>query len=114
MPFDVLNRFLRPLRSKRVTSRYPAEAPDLASAARGLPMLDVVRCDGNAACVASCPTGAIKLESAIWSLDAGACIFCGACARACPEKAIHLGHEIELAVLDPDDLIVQRSLRMRR
>jgi formate hydrogenlyase subunit 6/NADH:ubiquinone oxidoreductase subunit I len=111
MPFDVLNRFLGPLRSKRVTSRYPAEPPDLAPAARGLPELDQLRCTGDAACVGACPTGAIKLVGSTWSLDTGACILCGACARACPRDAIRLGHRIELAVLDPADLVIEREWR---
>jgi formate hydrogenlyase subunit 6/NADH:ubiquinone oxidoreductase subunit I len=110
MPFDVFDRFLRPLRRRRVTSRYPAEAPDLPAAARGLPELDQVRCDGSAACVGACPTGAIRLSGSVWSLDMGACIMCGACARACPRDAIHLGHQVELAVRDPADLTVEREL----
>jgi len=109
MPFDVMERLLRPLRSRRVTSHYPTQAPDLPAAARGLPELDPVRCTGDAACVAVCPTGAIKLAGSVWSLDAGACILCGACARACPEDAIRLGHQIELAVRDPADLTIERE-----
>ena len=106
MPFDVFDRLLRPLRRGTVTSPYPDGAPDLPAAARGLPELDPLRCDGSAACVDACPTGAIALSAATWSLDIGACIFCGACARACPRDAIRLGSQIELAVRDRTTLVI--------
>jgi formate hydrogenlyase subunit 6/NADH:ubiquinone oxidoreductase subunit I len=113
MPFDVFDRLLRPLRTPPVTSRYPDADPDLPPAARGLPELDPIRCDGSATCVGVCPTGAIGLSDSIWSLDAGACISCGACARACPRDAIRLGPLIELAVRDPADLTMERAWRAR-
>jgi formate hydrogenlyase subunit 6/NADH:ubiquinone oxidoreductase subunit I len=111
MPFDVFERVLRPLRQRQVTSRYPDVPPDLPPAARGLPELDVIRCDGSAACVGVCPTGAIALTDSVWSLDAGACIFCAACARACPRDAIRLGPLIELAVRDRAQLTIERDWR---
>lgn len=111
MPLDVLERLLRPLRARPVTSRYPELPPDLAAAVRGLPELDPARCDGSAACVDVCPTGAIALSDAVWSLDAGACIFCGACERACPRDAIKLGRRIELAAGDRADLTIERDWR---
>ncbi len=111
MPLDVFDRLLRPLRARPVTSRYPDAPPDLPPAARGLPELDPVRCDGSAACVAACPTGAIRLAESTWSVDAGACIFCGACARACPRDAIRLGSRIELATRAPElRRAIQRTL----
>ena len=108
MPFDVLDRLLGPLRRGPVTSAYPDAAPDLPNAARGLPMLDTDRCNGSAACVAACPTGAITLTADTWNLDGGACIMCGACQRACPQDAIRMSPLIELAVHDPADLITTR------
>ena len=109
MTMDVLDRILRPLRRGPVTSRYPDSPPVLQPAARGLPELDAARCDGNGACVTACPTGAIRLDPATWSLDAGACIFCGACARACEPQAIRLGHRIELAADVRNDLVIVRA-----
>ena len=109
MPLDVLDRLLRPLRGHPVTTRYPDAPPDLPAAARGLPELDPARCDGSAACVGACPTGAIALSDTAWSLDAGACIFCGACERACPRGAVRLGRRIELSGLGRDDLTVVRG-----
>jgi formate hydrogenlyase subunit 6/NADH:ubiquinone oxidoreductase subunit I len=114
MPLDVLDRLLRPLRARPVTSRYPDVAPDLPAAARGLPELDAARCDGSAACVDVCPTGAIALSDGVWSLDAGRCILCGACGRACPRDAIRLGHRIELAARDRADLRIDRAWRTER
>lgn len=110
MPMDVLDRILRPLRRGRLTSRYPAVAPALPPAARGLPLLDAARCDANAACVTACPTGAIGVTPGEWTLDAGACTFCAACARACPTGAIALGAGIELASDVREDLVVRRSI----
>jgi formate hydrogenlyase subunit 6/NADH:ubiquinone oxidoreductase subunit I len=104
MSFDVLDRLLRPLRRGPVTCRYPDAPPDLPAAARGLPVLDAIRCDGDATCVSVCPTAAIRVSGQTWSLDAGACIFCGACARACPRDAIRMSDRIELAVVERDDL----------
>ena len=111
MPMDVLGRLLRPLRRGPVTSRYPDRPPLLPPAARGLPELDPSRCDGNGACVAACPTGAIRLGPGTWSLDAGACVFCGACSRACGPEAIRLGSRIELATDERERLVVVETRR---
>ena len=114
MPFDVLGRLLRPLRTGPTSSRYPDVPPDLPAAARGLPVLDAARCDGSAACVAACPTRAIEVTASAWSLDAGMCIFCGACERACPRDAIRLGGSIELAARDRADLTISRAWGIER
>jgi formate hydrogenlyase subunit 6/NADH:ubiquinone oxidoreductase subunit I len=114
MPFDVFDRVLRPLRTRPVTSRYPDAPPDLPAAARGLPELDPVRCDGSAKCVDVCPTGAIALSGSSWTLDAGACVFCGACERACPRDAITLGRRIELAGRHRPDLTIERDWGSKR
>ena len=111
MPLDVFDRILRPLRRGPATGRYPDVPPDLPAAARGLPELDPARCDGNAACVAACPTTAIRVAAPTWSLDAGACIFCGACERACPTGAIQLGDRIVLAAKRREDLLVTHTWR---
>jgi hydrogenase-4 component H len=108
MPMDLLDRILRPLRRGRVTSRYPFAPPVVAPATRGLPELDAGRCDGNAACAAACPTGAIRVAGETWSLDAGACIFCAACVRACPTDALRMGGRIELATEERAALVIVR------
>jgi len=114
MPLDVFDRLLRPLRRRPVSSHYPDVRPHLATAARGMPELDFDRCDASAACVEACPTGAIRLVEQRWSLDVGACIFCGACARACPQDALRLGPVVELAVRDPADLTIVRTVGTHR
>lgn len=106
MPIDILERFLRPLRSRPLTRRYPAESAILAPAMRGFPELDASRCDSSAACVEVCPTAAITLERASLTVDAGRCVFCGACEVACPRDAIKLGQRFEFAARTRDGLRV--------
>jgi len=104
MPMDIVERFLRPLRVRPVTRHYPDEPAIVAPTLRGLPVLDPSRCDASAACVSICPTGAIKLEPASWTIDAGRCVFCGACEAACPRDAIRLSGQFELAARTRDGL----------
>ncbi len=58
-----------------------------------------VRCNhcDDPPCARACPTGAITLEPASWTVDAGRCILCAACEAACPRDAIRLGQRFELA-----------------
>jgi formate hydrogenlyase subunit 6/NADH:ubiquinone oxidoreductase subunit I len=114
MPRDVFDRILGPLRRPPVTSRYPDAPPDLPAFARGLPELDVARCDSSGTCADVCPTRAITVAGGTWALDVGRCIFCDACALACPRDAIELGQRIELAVFDRADLAVTRDIGVRR
>jgi Ni,Fe-hydrogenase III small subunit/formate hydrogenlyase subunit 6/NADH:ubiquinone oxidoreductase subunit I len=105
MPLDVLDRYLRPLRRGRATSGYPTAAPDLAPAARGLPVLDPAACDLTGACVTACPTGAIAAVPGAWRLDAGKCVMCDACVAACPTGALHHASGIELAARRRRELV---------
>jgi Ni,Fe-hydrogenase III small subunit/formate hydrogenlyase subunit 6/NADH:ubiquinone oxidoreductase subunit I len=111
MPLDVIRRLLTPLRDGVVTSDYPAAAPLLQPATRGLPDLDPEHCNSDGACVSACPTGAIRLTASNWAVDAGRCIFCNACAVACPNDAIRLGARVELASHSRDGLIEPTILR---
>jgi hydrogenase-4 component H len=111
MPMDLLDRFLRPLRARPLTRRYPDESAVLAPALRGLPEVEASRCDSSAACVAVCPTGAIELEAATWVVDAGRCVFCGACEAACPRDAIRLGPRFELAARSRGALRIVTPIR---
>jgi formate hydrogenlyase subunit 6/NADH:ubiquinone oxidoreductase subunit I len=97
MPMDLFDRFLRPLRGRPLTRRYPDEPAVLPSTVRGLPEVDPTRCDATRACVTACPTGAITVVPGSWSVDAGRCVFCAICATACPQDAIRLGSRFELA-----------------
>ena len=102
---DLLDRWLRPLRTGVVTSAYPAKPPILEPAVRGLPELDAERCTRESDCVAVCPTGAISLSAESWTIDAGRCVFCGACERACPTGAIDLGDSVTIAAVAPSGLL---------
>jgi len=111
MPRTVLDRLLRPLRRGPLTRAYPTRPLELPVAARGLPELDVTRCDASAACVTSCPSGAISVTADAWSLDAGRCVFCAACVTACPQDAIRMGAGVELASRSRLALLVIRDIR---
>jgi len=96
--------------------------PDIRSATppegfRGFPRIDAEACGrcvskesgkgGEAAgcpCSRVCPTGAISLSP--FSIDLGACIFCGECARACPEGAITFSGDPRLAAVGREKLHV--------
>ena len=106
MPLDLVRRLITPLRNPVAVSKYPAAAPLLADATRGLPQIDPILCENDGACVESCPTGAIKWTSgAVESIDAGKCIFCAACVLACPKDAISMTSRVELASVKRDALI---------
>ena len=109
----MLDRLLRGWRTGVVTSRYPAEPPLLEPAVRGLPEVDPARCTQEEACVAACPTRAIRVEAAAWTVDAGRCVMCGACALACPTGAIRLGRAVTLAATAPGGLLHVTGLRPR-
>ena len=113
MPLGVLERFFRPLRRPRSTSRYPDGPTTIAPATRGLPELDASRCDASATCVDVCPTGAISLTPGAWTVDAGRCVFCAACAIACPRDAIRLGQRVELAAGTRDALHITTAIGER-
>jgi formate hydrogenlyase subunit 6 len=107
---DLLGRIRVALRTGVVTSAAP-RPPVLEPAIRGLPQLDPARCEGDAACVDACPTGALTLSPSEWIVDAGRCVMCGACERACPSGAIRLGDEVLLATRSSEGL-VHRSQRL--
>jgi ferredoxin len=58
------------------------------------------KCTGCAACVSSCPTGALAYEDSgkvrALTNDDSRCIHCGACVRDCPESAAELVHQVAL------------------
>jgi formate hydrogenlyase subunit 6/NADH:ubiquinone oxidoreductase subunit I len=107
---DLVDRLLRPLGQGPATARHPTVPPDLAPAARGLPVLDPARCEGSGACVDVCPTRAISVTPASWRLDLGRCVFCGACADACPVGAITLAGRVELAARQREAIVVETAV----
>jgi Ni,Fe-hydrogenase III small subunit/NAD-dependent dihydropyrimidine dehydrogenase PreA subunit len=72
---------------------------------RGRPRIANGACaTGCDACVAACPTGAMRL--APLSIDLGRCIFCSECVLACPEARIELTPDPRLGSTDRAGLVV--------
>jgi len=101
------------LRIGRVTETLETLEAEAPSAFRGRPHLDVDRCDGNAACQAACPTTAIVLGpprqagGRDFTLDYGACVFCGRCAAACAPGALTMTTDYALATRRREDLVMR-------
>jgi len=105
---------MRPLferfRQRGATAGYPVVAEPAPSIARGFPALDPALCRGHAACAASCPTGAIRVEDGAsggwrWSLDLGRCVACGRCAEVCPTEALRIDPAYEFVYPRREDLV---------
>lgn len=108
----MIDIFRRSLRVGITTTSYPEVEQPAPPAFRGQVVLDTMRCTGEAACAAACPSQAITVEHLspeewVWQLHDSRCVFCGLCADACPTGAISLTNEFELAVRDPSDLITE-------
>jgi uncharacterized Fe-S center protein len=54
------------------------------------PAVNPSRCTGCGACIAHCPSGAIRVEGAKAVISAKDCIGCADCIVVCPEKTIHV------------------------
>ena len=101
------------LRGGRVTESLETLEAPAPPAAKGRPNLDIDRCDGNGACQTACPTTAIVLGAPrptggrSFTLDYGACVFCGRCAAACRPGALTMTGDYALAALCRDDLVLR-------
>lgn len=104
----VLREAVRRIFSKPVTSKYPAEKPEVPKGLRGKVKWHKKTCIWCSMCAINCPSAAIKIdkEKKIWSIDTSKCIFCGRCEEVCPTKpkSVTLSREFELATEDMDDL----------
>ncbi len=84
--------------------------PTIAPRFRGLPSVKDGSCKaGCDACVAACPTDAIRVSGERVALDLGQCIFCNECATVCPEEAVTFTNDYRLAVRRREDLVTTGS-----
>jgi Ni,Fe-hydrogenase III small subunit/NAD-dependent dihydropyrimidine dehydrogenase PreA subunit len=75
---------------------------------RGLPKLAGDTCPpGCDACVAACPTNAIRTEPL--AIDLGRCVFCTACTEACPEHAIEFTTEPRMGATTRAGLVISAA-----
>ncbi len=93
------------LRTGVLTEKDPFGVP----ASFGFPLIDFSRCTACEACAASCPTGAIRLETTAkdrkgLSLSYAACIQCRECVAACPEEAVTVSTGVEVAAYTREQL----------
>lgn len=80
---------------------------------RGLPVIAGRPCgEGCDACVASCPTGAMRLDPL--AIDLGRCIFCNECVGACPEAKIELTPEPRMGATAREGLVVTAGAERTR
>ena len=93
------------LRQGRQTLDFPAGPVPLPERFRGRPVLDGSKCqEGCRACVAVCPTEAIRTDPL--AIDLGACLFCAACQEACLTGAVSYTPDYRLATRVREDLVV--------
>lgn len=95
------------LRQKHRTIPYPAQEPALPDRLRGMPEIDPSKCPKDCkACVAACPTDAIRISECGPRLDLGRCLFCPECVSACPAGAIRFSNDYRLSTRGREDLAI--------
>lgn len=107
---------------REITEQYPDPVSsrtetDLPARVRGLLFNDIEKCTGCGECVTVCPMSCIELEAepgpdldkkwvSVFSIDFGACVYCGFCVETCkPNSLIHT-KKFELAHDDLKDLVL--------
>jgi NADH-quinone oxidoreductase subunit I len=103
-----------------ITVQYPRQRQELPERARWavVPKYDeagVAKCTACTNCVRACPDYVLDLQVTTdpetkakhidhFSYQVGACMMCGLCVEVCPFDALDMGHDYELARIDPNDL----------
>jgi Ni,Fe-hydrogenase III small subunit/formate hydrogenlyase subunit 6/NADH:ubiquinone oxidoreductase subunit I len=109
--FEILRKSLA---TGVVTSKYPAQLPELSRHARGRPEIDFAAWQDARPSAAVCPTGAIQStdlgDIRTATLDLAFCTFCGLCAQVDP--AIRMTRHCELAVNKRSALRTQARYRL--
>ena len=99
-------------RQKYRTIAFPEGPPTLPDRFRGRPELQADACaQGCEACVAACPTAAIRVGKKGLELDLGRCLFCMDCEPVCPAGAIRFTREYRLGVAAREDLALSDATR---
>jgi ferredoxin len=49
---------------------------------------EILPCRFCQRCVRVCPSGALRYQDGVWSLDLRLCLFCQDCAAVCPNQLI--------------------------
>jgi serine/threonine-protein kinase RsbT len=81
----------------------PREDPDASSPA---PVIRTDRCRACHACLAACPTAALRLHGAVPRLLASRCIGCTECAAACPDEVFVVERADALPLSDTASVLV--------
>lgn len=105
-----------------ITIMYPHERYQLPERARWAVEM-IFDEEGNHACTGcllcqnACPDFIIDIEVTTaedrskhidhWKYQRGACMMCGLCVEACNFNAIRMGHDYELAFIDPADITIE-------
>ena len=75
---------------------------------RGSPVVGAAACETSCeACVAACPTNAIRLDPV--QIDLGRCVMCGDCAPACPAAKLTYTSDFKLASTERGGLTISMS-----
>lgn len=90
--------------------------PDVRAATptgfRGRPRIGASACGPECdACVAACPTGAIRRDPL--SIDLGRCVFCAECAEVCPEAKLAFTADPRMGSTARDELVVTAASEER-
>jgi Ni,Fe-hydrogenase III small subunit/ferredoxin len=104
----MIKAMLARLQQGHRTISFPKGTPALPERFRGRPIVDSSKCAADCKlCVDNCPTGAIKKENNVLSIDLGRCLFCAQCEGNCSCGAIKFSGEYRLAAKTQDDLILR-------